>query len=265
MTSLVLQFNGAANELLTNLTRCRVKIQTRGGVGYLALRPSHRVAGVNMQARTLKGENGATLVEVPNSFLKDLKFAHPEVGSTFLFHDDGYHWFSLRPLPEDATDATPQLTVVDSAILKSALSSATPPAKPEKPAKEPKAAKAEKPAKAEKAEKPVKEPKAAKPKTEKADKPATKTPAAKKTAAKKDKATPTADAAATPTAGETTPTTDAPTNTVETVANAAAEAATTPAAKAASKSTTAAVKKTATAKAEDKPADAGEQNEASAS
>jgi hypothetical protein len=157
MSSLVLQFNGAAVELLHGITRLRVKTMKRGGVEYLALRPSYRVSGKNMQARTAKAESGATLVEIPASFIKDLKYPRPELGTSFLFHNDGYGWFTLRDLPDDAAESTPTLIVADSALMKTATLSD---AKAEEPAKEPKQAKADK------LPKPDKLPKAAK-----ADKP----------------------------------------------------------------------------------------------
>lgn len=139
MATLVLQFNGAANELLAGNTRLRVKTQKRGGVEYLALRPSHRVSGKNMQARTAKAENGATLVEVTNDYLKELGVSAPAHGEKLLFNDDGYGWFSLRPLPEDADETTPTVEVVEAALMKTAVRSDAP---IEKPAKEPKAPKA---------------------------------------------------------------------------------------------------------------------------
>lgn len=144
MASLILQFNGAANELLEGNTRLRVKTQKRGGVEYLALRPSHRVSGKNMQARTATAESGATLVEVTNDFLKELNVNAPAVGEKLLFNSDGYGWFSLRPLPEDATDATPTVEVVEAAVMKTAVRSDAPVEKAEKPAKEPKVPKAPK-------------------------------------------------------------------------------------------------------------------------
>ena len=138
MATLVLQFNGAANELLGGNTRLRVKTQKRGGVEYLALRPSHRVSGKNMQARTAKTESGATLVEVTNDHLKELGVSAPAHGEKLLFNDDGYGWFSLRPLPDDADESTPTVEVVDAALMKTAVRSDAP---IEKPVKEPKAAK----------------------------------------------------------------------------------------------------------------------------
>jgi hypothetical protein len=274
MTSLVLQFNGAAVELLQGITRLRVNIKKRGGVEYLALRPSYRVSGKNLQARTAKAESGATLVEIPAGYLKELKYTRPDLGASFLFNDEGYGWFTLRELPDDATDATPTLIVADSALMKTAVKADA----KEEPA--------EKPAKAEKAEKPAK---AAKEKTEKAAKPAAKKATGGKSKGKKTEAATQPEAPAAPTtdtqaepqtnvtetsetsAGDTTVQSSADelakhfglsaeeqaitaageANGEAQAAETAAEAANTPAAKAAAKSTTAAVKKASTKKQKD--------------
>jgi hypothetical protein len=172
MANLILQFNGSANELLAGNTRLRVKTQKRGGVEYLALRPSHRVSGKNMQARTAKAENGATLVEVAHEFIKELGMSAPALGEKLLFNDDGYGWFSLRPLPEDATDATPTVVVVEAALMKTAVRSDAPVEKPAKEAKEPKAAKAPKAAKTPSQKASTKSTSTAVKKTAKKDKPA---------------------------------------------------------------------------------------------
>jgi hypothetical protein len=100
MSNLLLTFNGPASEAMGANTRIRVKTMKRGGVEYVALRPSYRVSGKNAMIRTAKAEDGVFTAELPEAVLSDETLALPALksnGSQYLMADVGYGWFLLKP------------------------------------------------------------------------------------------------------------------------------------------------------------------------
>jgi hypothetical protein len=97
MSNLVLTFNGPATEKIGANTRLRVKSMKRGGVDYVALRPSYRVSGKNAMIRTSKNEDGTFCAELPETMFTELTL--PELKSNhthYLMDDVGYGWFLMR-------------------------------------------------------------------------------------------------------------------------------------------------------------------------
>lgn len=108
--SVILSFNSAAITALGANTRLRVEKKTRGGVDYLALRPSYRVAGRNTMVRTEKTDDGLT-VEIPEQLFTDNpSLPVPKSSTTYHFNDIGYGWFLLQE-KADLTDDEPSITI----------------------------------------------------------------------------------------------------------------------------------------------------------
>lgn len=95
MSNLILTFNAQATEKLGSNTRIRVKTMKRGGVEYVALRPSYRVSGKNAMIRTSKGDDGMFAAELPEQLFTDLTLPALKNGE-YLFDDVGYGWFLLK-------------------------------------------------------------------------------------------------------------------------------------------------------------------------
>lgn len=108
--SVILAFNPAAIAVLGTNTRLRVKKVTRGGVDYLALRPSYRVAGRNTMVRTDKTDDGLIAVIPEQLFTDNPTFPTPKTGGTYHFHDVGYGWFLLQEKTDLSADE-PSITV----------------------------------------------------------------------------------------------------------------------------------------------------------
>jgi len=108
--SVILSFNPAAIAVLGANTRLRVKKITRGGIDYLALRPSYRVAGRNTMIRTDKTDDGL-IAEIPEQMFTDNPtFPAPKSSTTYHFNDIGYGWYLLQE-KDDLTDADPSITI----------------------------------------------------------------------------------------------------------------------------------------------------------
>lgn len=108
--SVILSFNPAAIAVLGANTRLRVKKITRGGVDYLALRPSYRVAGRNTMIRTDKTDDGL-IAEIPEQLFTDNpSIPAPKSSTTYHFNDIGYGWYLLQE-KDDLTDADPSITI----------------------------------------------------------------------------------------------------------------------------------------------------------
>lgn len=103
---LTLSFNESAVTAMGNPARLRLFTKLRGGVVYVALRPSYRVAGKNVQLMV-------TPVEGDTSCTAELTAEHiqsvdglPEIkaNTSFALEDIGYGWFVLKEPTADAVD-----------------------------------------------------------------------------------------------------------------------------------------------------------------
>ncbi len=112
MTKLVLTFNEPAAKALGANTRLRVKPLKRGGVEYVALRPSYRVSGKNEMIRVIKGEDGVLTAEMDHDKAIELKLPEIKASNTnYIFEDVGYGWFILKDVADTDLEKASLVTI----------------------------------------------------------------------------------------------------------------------------------------------------------
>lgn len=108
-----LKFNPAAVKALAGNTRVRLLTKTRGGETFVALRPSYRVAGKNVQLRidAVEGEKHQ-LADMPKAVMALIE-GLPELKNNTHYHmeDIGYQWFILKASETDIDDKKPGIFV----------------------------------------------------------------------------------------------------------------------------------------------------------
>lgn len=111
MNTLVLRLNDEAAAQLSNHTRIRVKVQKRGGVEYVGLRPSYRVSGKNSMVRAEQGTDRVTTLQIPNEIQETEKLPELKVGSKYLMVDIGYCWFIMKEAVGGEDESVALITV----------------------------------------------------------------------------------------------------------------------------------------------------------
>jgi hypothetical protein len=108
-----LKFNPAAVKALGGNTRVRLLTKTRGGEVFVALRPSYRVSGKNVQLRVepIEGEKHQT-ADLPKDLITQVD-GLPELKNNTHYHmeDIGYQWFILKASDSDIEDKKPGIFV----------------------------------------------------------------------------------------------------------------------------------------------------------
>jgi hypothetical protein len=108
-----LKFNPAAVKLLSGNTRVRLLTKSRGGEVFVALRPSYRVAGKNVQllVDAVEGEKHQ-LADMPKAVMALIE-GLPELKNNTHYHmeDIGYQWFILKASDTDIDDKKPGIYV----------------------------------------------------------------------------------------------------------------------------------------------------------
>lgn len=111
MTTLVLTLNDEAAAQLSSHTRVRVKIQKRGGVDYVGLRPSYRVSGKNSMVRTNAHDDGTVTIEIPPDIIETEQLPELKSQGRYQMVDIGYCWFILKEATGTKEDDPAIITV----------------------------------------------------------------------------------------------------------------------------------------------------------
>ena len=107
MTVLALNLNKQATSLLGSNTRLRLKSLTRGGIAYLALRPSYRVSGKNTKVMVNLRDGGTSEVQIDEADIAAVSAPALAIGTTYKLVDVGYGWYTVKLLEDgDQTEET---------------------------------------------------------------------------------------------------------------------------------------------------------------